>query len=146
MRVVVVVVALGAGEQKRLILKMTRKQHPQQIIVMISDVMALKNICGRLSIITDSSSTFDATVGVKQLIFSSLQCGSMQLTIESFSYLELMHDRLTFFLHGNSWLKSAQSKNRNSRWFNVYSCRTWHTKRSTDLWRRWRQSGTLNSR
>lgn len=71
--------------------------------------MALRNICGRLLVGVGSSVTLDAVEAAKHPNFSSLQYGSMQLTMVSFTKLLLIQLRLTFFLQLNSCSRSWQS-------------------------------------
>jgi hypothetical protein len=51
----VVVVSTGGGQQQRFTLKTQYTQHPQHIIVISSEVIALRKICGRLFTAVGSS-------------------------------------------------------------------------------------------
>lgn len=107
--VVVAACEVGGGLMHRLILTTTYRNPPQQSMVIRSEVMALKKICGRLLITAGSSTTPAREDAEEHPRRSSLQYGSLQLMMVSFTKVLLMQLRRTFFLQLNSCSRSWQS-------------------------------------
>lgn len=106
---VVVACEAGGGLTHRFIFTTMYRNPPQHSIVISSDVMALRNICGRLFITAGSSTTPAREDAEEHPRRSSLQYGSLQLMMVSLMKLLLMQLRRTFFLQLNSCSRSWQS-------------------------------------